>query len=408
MSTIYEQLVEVFSGSDDRIISILEIRSTLQERFGTNATSILPSDYCYNRWNQGVTRQKPLFVRVGSGEYRYLGPDHPFTGVVFWRPKGARSDEVAGERINGELRLYSTPTYAPQKTNSKTEEAAAPAGILPLSQEQLDRLYEEYMEILALEVGEFGCKPTETRHLIGRLGEFYCARVTGGQLARRVNQPGFDVVGGDGRRISVKTTAQRTGFVSLNSRTVDRADSLMVLQYDDGAFEVVFHGDMQLAIGAARVWEDRYELDLGKARKLSTVTNDTFQNPPASAVRVVAAVLESKGKYLICERPSHKRHGGMWEFPGGKVEPNETTFDAVAREIAEELGVVVHTVAPMKFSVADPGSNFVIEFLPVEIVGEPAALEHSEIRWAGLDELLTMNLAPSDRKFAEFLLRSSQ
>ncbi len=125
------------------------------------------------------------------------------------------------------------------------------------------------MEILALEIGEFGCKATETRHLIGRLGEFYCARRTGGQLARRVNQEGFDVVGENGKRISVKTTAQRTGFVSLNCKTVHLADELMMLRYEDGAFEVVYFGEIAKAIEVAREWNGRYELDISKAQRLA-------------------------------------------------------------------------------------------------------------------------------------------
>ena len=266
--TIFDQLVEAFAGTSDRLVTAAEIRRTLFERYGTNPPSVLPSDYSYNRWNQGISQQKPLFVRVGAGEYRYLGADQPYTGLVFWRPKGSTADQVIGERVNGELRLFDTIAAVATPPSTKVlAETQAPSSVIPLSPEQLDRLYEEYMEVLALEVAEFGCKPTETRHLIGRIGEFYCARQTKGQLARRVNQPGFDVVA-EGRRISVKTTAQRTGFVSINARTLDRVDDLVVLQYDDGAFEVLYHGPIGLAVQAARAWKDRYELDLAKARHL--------------------------------------------------------------------------------------------------------------------------------------------
>ena len=119
-------------------------------------------------------------------------------------------------------------------------------------------------------------------------------------------------------------------------------------------------------------------------------------------IRVVASVIEREGKLLVCERPDHKRHGGLWEFPGGKVEPTESNFEAVERELAEELGVRVVNVGPVEFSVADPGSHFFIEFLPVEISGEPQALEHSALAWASEDELLTIALAPSDLKYAQF------
>ena len=97
--------------------------------------------------------------------------------------------------------------------------------------------------MLKLEVDEFGCKPTETRHLIGRLGEFKCALQTKGELARKANQHGFDVVSSTGKRISVKTTAQKTGFVSINKNTLSKVDELMVIQYDKGEFKILYHVD---------------------------------------------------------------------------------------------------------------------------------------------------------------------
>ncbi|WP_058361165.1 DUF6998 domain-containing protein [Xanthomonas translucens] len=72
---------------------------------------------------------------------------------------------------------------------------------------RIQQLYDKYLELVRLETEEFGVKPTELRHLIGRLGEFYCALQASGTLAHFANQHGFDVVCGNGRRISVKTTA---------------------------------------------------------------------------------------------------------------------------------------------------------------------------------------------------------
>ena len=48
--------------------------------------------------------------------------------------------------------------------------------------------------------------------------------------------------------------------------------------------------------------------------------------------------LKSQGKYLVARRPDEKRHGGLWEFPGGKVHDGEDTFGAASRELQEELG----------------------------------------------------------------------
>ena len=122
---------------------------------------------------------------------------------------------------------------------------------------------------------------------------------------------------------------------------------------------------------------------------------------------VLAAVVQRDKRYLVCQRPANKRHGGLWEFPGGKVEPGETLEDAVQRELAEELNVVVQTVGRTLFSVGDPGSQFVIEFVPVTIQGEPRCIEHSAIDWMPLDELPHLDLAPSDRRFVEFLLSNT-
>jgi len=72
---------------------------------------------------------------------------------------------------------------------------------------------------------------------------------------------------------------------------------------------------------------------------------------------VLAAVVQREDRFLICQRPAHKRHGGLWEFPGGKLEPGETHEHAARRELAEELDVAVRTVGRMLFSIADPGSQ---------------------------------------------------
>jgi len=119
---------------------------------------------------------------------------------------------------------------------------------------------------------------------------------------------------------------------------------------------------------------------------------------------VLAAVVRRGAQYLVCRRPNHKRHGGLWEFPGGKVEPGETTHHAIHRELSEELDVAVQNVGAALFAVLDPGSQFVIEFVPVEVRGDPRCIEHSALQWLSLSELPGLELAPSDRRFVEFLL----
>jgi 8-oxo-dGTP diphosphatase len=102
---------------------------------------------------------------------------------------------------------------------------------------------------------------------------------------------------------------------------------------------------------------------------------------------------------LLARRPAHKRHGGLWEFPGGKLRPGEGRLAGVRRELAEELGVKVVGIGRVLFSQLDPGSTFLMEFVEVEIEGEPQALEHESLTWVEVDELHRYQLAPADLAF---------
>jgi mutator protein MutT len=119
--------------------------------------------------------------------------------------------------------------------------------------------------------------------------------------------------------------------------------------------------------------------------------------------RVVAAVIRRGDALLVCQRPAHKRHGGLWEFPGGKCDPGESDADAITRELHEELGVAVTAVGATIASITDEGSPYEIVFLPVAISGEPVCLEHDALHWGTPHELLARPLAPSDQRFLERL-----
>jgi mutator protein MutT len=117
-------------------------------------------------------------------------------------------------------------------------------------------------------------------------------------------------------------------------------------------------------------------------------------------IRVVAAVIERDGRLLVCQRPAHKRHGGLWEFPGGKVHDGETDFLAIRRELDEELGLEATSVGRELCAIADRGSEYVIVFVATETSGEPVLREHSALAWASRSELAQIPLAPSDAVFA--------
>jgi mutator protein MutT len=116
-------------------------------------------------------------------------------------------------------------------------------------------------------------------------------------------------------------------------------------------------------------------------------------------IRVLAAVVRRGDQYLLCQRPAHKRHGGLWEFPGGKLEAGESLLDAARRELKEELDVDVLAIGKTLLVVHDEGSPFQIEFVEVEIAGSPSALEHQEVAWLRQLEIMERSLAPGDRNF---------
>lgn len=144
-----------------------------------------------------------------------------------------------------------------------------------ISIDKIKDLYDQYNDLIKLEIEEFGVKATEVRHLIGRLGEFYCALQVEGSLASRANQHGFDVISKQGKTISVKATAQTSGFVAISASTAGLADELMIIQYKAGKLNTVYHGPMELALDSARHYPEKmkFELDIGSARKLESHKN---------------------------------------------------------------------------------------------------------------------------------------
>ena len=246
--SIYEQLVELLKGQEGKLVYSPEVADALHQRYGTKPSSVLLSDYCYNRYNHGISFTQHLFEYVTKSTYKYLGEDFPYTGFIFHKERGKSEESVVGEWRNGVKILYDK--------------------ITPFHQEQLARIYEEYMRVFRYELGVLKCSPAELRHLLGRIGELHCALDTGGQLERETNQHGFDVIDPDGKRISVKTTAQKSGFISFNQNTFDDFDDVYVLQYANDDFQVVYYGDKEPIREVARLYDGRYEVDLGKIKAL--------------------------------------------------------------------------------------------------------------------------------------------
>ncbi len=118
-------------------------------------------------------------------------------------------------------------------------------------------------------------------------------------------------------------------------------------------------------------------------------------------MEVVAAVLQRGGLVLVCQRPSHKHHGGLWEFPGGKVEVNEDPQAALRRELQEELGLQRVEVGALLYRHETP--TLALSFFPVTCDEEPRGLEHEALAWIDPRQPCSLPLAPSDEAFLAWL-----
>ena len=109
-----------------------------------------------------------------------------------------------------------------------------------------------------------------------------------------------------------------------------------------------------------------------------------------SILEVAAGVIvNSASRVLIAQRPDHQHMGGLWEFPGGKVEPGETPHQALARELKEELGVVVKHASPLIAIRHDyPDRKVRLHVWRVEAyTGTPTGLQGQAIRWVEREDL---------------------
>lgn len=133
-----------------------------------------------------------------------------------------------------------------------------------------------------------------------------------------------------------------------------------------------------------------------------------MKNFPTWLPVVALALDDGAGRWLMHRRPADKQHGGLWEFPGGKVEHGETPRDALIREIAEELGIALLAtdLVPRCFADTDePNPIVILLYSCSRWQGEPAALEGGAIGWFTKEEALRLAKPPLDIRLLEQLVR---
>ncbi len=121
---------------------------------------------------------------------------------------------------------------------------------------------------------------------------------------------------------------------------------------------------------------------------------------------VVAALICQDDRFLICQRPSHKARGLLWEFVGGKREPGETKEEALIRECQEELGITVEVGERyMELTHVYPDITIGLTLYMATILqGEPQLLEHNDLRWIKVEEIPNYDFCPADEEILNRLM----
>jgi len=128
--------------------------------------------------------------------------------------------------------------------------------------------------------------------------------------------------------------------------------------------------------------------------------------PSLTTIRVVAAVIERDGRYLITQRRPSAVLPLLWEFPGGKVEEGETDLAALRREVQHRLGVDIEVGQLISF-VSHPYEKYVVDLYLYEcrpLGAEPTALNVHAFRWASSAEFDQYPFTPADEASMNKLL----
>lgn len=115
---------------------------------------------------------------------------------------------------------------------------------------------------------------------------------------------------------------------------------------------------------------------------------------------VAVALIDIDDRILLSQRPAGKTLAGLWEFPGGKIEPGEKPEAALIRELAEELGITVEVacLAPLTFASHSYDQRHLL--MPLYVCrrwqGQPQALEGQTLRWVSAARLRDFPMPPAD------------
>jgi 8-oxo-dGTP diphosphatase len=140
-----------------------------------------------------------------------------------------------------------------------------------------------------------------------------------------------------------------------------------------------------------------------------------LQNIPTMIPVVAVALLTPDGRVLMQQRRPDRAFGGLWEFPGGKIECGESPESALLREVSEELGIALEAAAlePLCFASdrrlppGDRQPHVILLYTCREWHGVPQCLDAAALRWFAPSELNRLPMPPLDVPLAEALIRAS-
>ena len=139
----------------------------------------------------------------------------------------------------------------------------------------------------------------------------------------------------------------------------------------------------------------------------SSSVNTMVKSP--KIIRVTAAIIESENKILIAQRKANDNlFGGLWEFPGGKIEDGETPEECMARELKEELEIEVEvgTLITSNKHVYPNGIFELLAYKVEHISGNFVLNDHDEVKWITIDEISKFDFPPANTPIINYLKNS--
>ncbi|MCG6949097.1 MAG: 8-oxo-dGTP diphosphatase MutT [Acidobacteria bacterium] len=127
---------------------------------------------------------------------------------------------------------------------------------------------------------------------------------------------------------------------------------------------------------------------------------------PKREITVVAAVIRDvEGRVLLTQRPKGRHMGGLWEFPGGKINRGEHPTEALIRELDEELGIKIAVDEPLTFAVHEEHDlRILLLFFRAHILaGSPRGREGQSLRWVAVSDLPSYRTPPADARLVRLL-----